>query len=454
MTRLKATLLAGAIALAPLAAPAAPLVNLQSFAPLVEAVEPAVVTVTVSGARRDARTDMAPELEEFMERFFRDRPEFRDTPERPRRGIGSGFIIDADGIIVTNNHVVAGADDITVVLSDGTELEAELVGRDTRIDIAVLRVQSGAPLPTVEWGDSDTIAVGDWAIAIGNPLGLNGTVTAGIVSARGRDINSGPYDDFLQVDAAINRGNSGGPLFDVEGRVIGVNTAIISPSGGNVGLGFAIPAAQAQDIVADLLDDGVVERGWIGVSIQPVTRAIADSLGLETAQGALVADIVPGSPAETAGLRPGDVILGFGDTAITQLRDLTRGVAAAEIGADRPLEIWRAGRAQVLTITPDLLAAADAGTPARVLPAGAVDLPELGLTLETDGTALVVAQAPGDSGLRPGDRLVSLNQTPADDPAALRNAVAEAQRENRDSVLILVDRDGARRFVTLPLGQA
>ncbi len=460
---LKALMLATALAtvpLVPMAQAQTPLVEMQSLAPLVEAVKPAVVTVrTVGGV--DRRTQAIPdEMEEFMERFFGQRRGFPQSPEpraRPQQGVGSGFIIDADGVIVTNNHVVQGADEITVILDDGTEAVAELIGRDTRIDIAVLRIDVDRALPTVTWGPSDDVQVGDWAIAIGNPLGLDGTVTAGIVSARGRDIRSGPYDDYIQVDAAINRGNSGGPLFDVSGRVIGVNTAIISPSGGNIGLGFAIPSEQAQSIVADLLDDGTVERGWIGVAIQPVDRDIADSLGLADPGGALVSDVTPDSPAQAAGLRPGDVILGFNNTPVKDLRDLTRAVAAASVGSDASIEIWRSGAARSLDIRPALLESASAESPNTVLPAGFAEIPELGLTLEATGTDVIIAEAAdtaADSGLQSGDRLLSINQTQITGPDAVRSAVADAKAADRESVLLLVEREGARRFVTVELSAA
>ncbi|NNU80204.1 Do family serine endopeptidase [Halovulum dunhuangense] len=467
---IKSALLASAIAAAalPVAAPvwaqAAP--QLQSFAPLVEAAKPAVVTVVT----RQALPDMVPSqfqmpenipdpFRDFFERFGAPgMPGMPPAPEgRPeeRQGLGSGFIIDESGVIVTNNHVVAGAEEITVILDDGSEHEAELVGRDDRVDIAVLRIDAGRDLPTVAWGDSDAVRVGDWAVAIGNPLGLDGTVTAGIVSARGRNINSGPYDDYLQVDAAINRGNSGGPLFDLEGRVIGVNTAILSPSGGNIGLGFAIPSDQAQEIVADLLEDGRIERGWIGVSIQPVSPDIAESLGLEDATGALVAQVTPDSPAAQAGLMPGDVVLGFGDEPVGELRDLTRAVAEAPVGAEAEIRIWRNGAETTLAITPALLDAEMAGT-AEVRPA-VVEVPQLGLTLGTTEAGVAVAEVlPGaaadEAGLRAGDLILSVNQTEATSPALVAEVVQAAQDDGRGSVLVLVEREGMRRFVTLETG--
>ncbi|MEM1161607.1 MAG: trypsin-like peptidase domain-containing protein, partial [Pseudomonadota bacterium] len=253
--------------------------------------------------------------------------------------------------IVTNNHVIDGGDELTVVLQSGEELSASLVGTDPKTDLAVLRVDAGRDLPTVPWGNSDSVEVGDWAIAIGNPFGLGGTVTAGIVSARGRDIRSGPYDDYLQVDAPINRGNSGGPLFDQLGNVIGVNTAIFSPSGGNVGIGFAIPANQAQKIVADLIDDGIVERGWLGVSIQGVTPAIAESLDLDAAAGAMIAEVTKDSPAEDGGLRRGDIITTFGETDIGSVRDLTRAVADTVPGRETEVTVLRKGETRRMTIT-------------------------------------------------------------------------------------------------------
>jgi len=468
----KSVLVASAGALAPLATvsatPAlaqAPMA-MQSFAPLVEAAKPAVVAVvTEVDAAPSANGiqgfgDMPPEMEQFLKRFF---PEERmprpDDRGQARRGLGSGFIIDADGVIVTNNHVVDGASKVSVVLDDGTEYDAEVVGTDDRIDIAVLKIEPEGDLPTVEWGVSDDVRVGDWALAIGNPLGLDGTVTAGIVSARGRDIQSGPYDDYLQVDAAINRGNSGGPLFDMNGKVIGVNTAILSTSGGNIGLGFAIPSEQAQMIVADLLDDGKVERGWIGVSIQPVDKDIAESLGLDQAGGALVAEVVPDSPAEAAGLKPGDVILGFGGTPVDEVRDLTRAVAASEIESAAEIDIWRGEETRTLEIRPALLETASAETPPAIAGPARFDLPDLGLELESADTGVAVTSVAPDSpaseqGIRPGDVIVSVNQTEAKDSETVADVIATAKENDRDSVLLLLERDGARRFLTLSLTRA
>lgn len=357
----KAILLTGALAIAaPLTwhasqpAPvqaAAPAAVLPSFAPLVKATRPAVVTIKTTGSSPKGQ-QIDPQMREFMERFFgREFGQNGQQRSGPRpQGLGSGFVVGANGTIVTNNHVVEGSDEITVVLSDGEELNATLIGSDPKTDLAVLRVQAGRALPTVPWGNSDRVSVGDWAIAIGNPFGLGGTVTAGIVSARGRDIRSGPYDDFLQVDTSINRGNSGGPLFDQTGNVIGVNTAIFSPSGGSVGIGFAIPANQAREVVADLIENGSVERGWLGVSIQPVTEEIAAAIGLDEAKGALIADVVNGGPAQDGGLRRGDVILTFGATPIDKVRDLTRTVADTDPGTSKKVRVLRKGSEETLTI--------------------------------------------------------------------------------------------------------
>jgi len=333
-------------------ATAAPLVDLPSFAPLVGATPPAGGSIRPQGrpGADGAHTD--PRMREFMERFFgRNFPGLPPRGQRKRpMGLGSGFIVDAGGMIVTNNHVIDGGETITVVLSTGEEFPAEIVGSDPKTDLAVLRIDAGRRLPTVGWGNSDEVEVGDWAIAIGNPFGLGSSVTAGIVSARGRDIRSGPYDDFLQVDAPINRGNSGGPLFNDEGLVIGVNTAIFSPSGGNIGIGFAIPSNLAADIVADLLDDGSVERGWLGVSIQPVTDEIAAAIGLDAAEGALIAEVANGGPADDGGLRRGDVILRFGDTSIETVRDLTRSVGATNPGARTDVRVWRRGEERTMVV--------------------------------------------------------------------------------------------------------
>ena len=367
-----AMILAGAAAISmPVVAPvpAARAVELvPSFSHAVESTQPAVVTVRTAlepGSARLIRMpeESEPEERDFFDRFFgRDAPEGR-TPEgavppgvmppgeeQTPEGLGSGFIIDPSGVIVTNNHVVEDSQDITVILDDGTELKATLVGADDKTDIAVLRINAGRALPSVGWGDSDAVKVGDWALAIGNPFGLGGSVSAGIISARGRNINSGPYDDYFQIDAPINRGNSGGPLFDQLGRVIGVNAAIFSPSGGSVGIGFAIPSNQAREIVAELLEHGYVERGWIGISIQQITPDLANELGLPLTRGVLVADVNAAGPAEQAGVLRGDIILDFDGTRIETMRDLTRAVADTAPGKQSMVRVLRNGAERVLSV--------------------------------------------------------------------------------------------------------
>ena len=271
-------------------------------------------------------------------------------PQRRTEGQGSGFLIDASGYIVTNNHVAGGADEITVTLQDGRKFEAKLIGNDPRTDLAVIKIDAPSNLPYVAFGDSDNARVGDWVVAIGNPFGLGGTATAGIISARGRDIQSGPYDDYLQLDAPINFGNSGGPVFNTAGEVVGVNTAIFSPNGGNIGIGFAIPANQAKTVVAQLREKGSVERGWLGVQIQDLDEELAASLGLEQNHGALVADVVEDAPAQHAGLKQGDVITRFNDHEIDNARTLSRVVAATSPSESAKVTVWRNGKAQELRV--------------------------------------------------------------------------------------------------------
>jgi serine protease Do len=318
----------------PLAATEQPIVRDPGYADLVEKVAPAVVAV---GTERSA-------------------PVARPGDPRVRRGLvpaglGSGFVVDPSGLVVTNNHVIDGADQVHVTLADGRRLQARIVGTDERTDIALLQVEAGGPLPHVALGDSDRVRVGDRIVAVGNPFGLGGTVTAGIVSARNRDIRNGPDAEFLQLDAAINSGNSGGPTFDVHGRVIGINTAILSPSGGSVGIGFAIPSNQARAVIEQLRTRGSVERGWIGVSIQPVTPDMVPDLGLDRATGVLIGQVTRGGPAMRAGLRPGDVIVAVDGKAVETPRDVTRPVAAAAPGTTVAVTVWRDGADRTLSVT-------------------------------------------------------------------------------------------------------
>lgn len=342
---------------------AVPLASGASFAPIVSADKPAIVTITTVIKADNAGNDETSQLsenspfDEQFRQFFRDQgiplPD-RAPQQRPAQraeALGSGFVVAADGYIVTNNHVIDKASSITVTLDDGTQVPAKLVGADPKNDLAVLKIKPAKPLATVAWGDSDTLRVGDQVLAIGNPFGIGTTVTAGIVSARGRDLHSGPYDDFIQIDAPINRGNSGGPLVDAAGRVVGINTAIYSPNGGSVGVAFAIPSDQAQKVVVELMKDGSIQHGFIGVEIQPVTADIADAIGLRQAEGALIAGVNDGTPAARAGLKAGDIVTALGGSPIKSPRDLSRMVADLSPGTSKSLSVWRTGKTRDLSIT-------------------------------------------------------------------------------------------------------
>ena len=440
------------------------------FADLIEQVQPAVVNIATKRKLKAGPAQFRmngrpadpndPQMQEFFERFFGGPLPGFGGPGREVRSAGSGFVIDAAGYIVTNNHVVEEADEITVTFQDGTRLEATLAGRDPKTDLALLKVEPRKPLPTVALGDSDSARVGDWVIAIGNPFGLGGTATAGIISARGRDIQSGPYDDYLQVDAPINRGNSGGPIFDETGRVIGVNTMIYSPNGGSVGIGFAIPASTVAHVVGELRDDGKVDRGWLGVQIQGLDEDMAAGLGLEDTHGALVADVVAGSPAGKAGLKPGDVVRSFDGKPVKAARDLSRAVADTADGSRAKIEVLRDGKALDLTVR---IAKLDEGDePLLAGNAAGATGGDLGLQLapaaaqgaDGDG-ALVVGVRPGSAaaelGLAEGDIIRQVGAEPVKSPADVGKAVKQARAADRKSVLLLVERDGRRSFVPLAL---
>tara|TARA_R110001606_G_scaffold305381_1_gene452692 strand:- start:295 stop:1419 length:1125 start_codon:yes stop_codon:yes gene_type:complete len=332
------------------------------YADLVETISPSVVFIEVSGTT----TQAAPQLdmpqgmpEELRKRFEQMMPQSQAQPQ-PVQGLGSGFIVSKDGQIVTNNHVVEGADSVKVKLSDGRSFDATVVGSDRMTDIALLKIEAYVELPAVKFGSSDSMRVGDEVVAMGNPFGLGGTVTTGIVSAKSRNINSGPYDDFIQTDAAINRGNSGGPLFNNAGEVIGVNTAILSPGGGSVGIGFSVPSDLVQKIVADLADDGTITRGWLGVQIRPMTDEVAQVLGYGTPKGAVIEAVGDDSPAKKAGLEQGDIILSFDGNDITELRDLTRAVAETKPDAKADVIVLHKGKEVTRAVTIGTLAAKDA----------------------------------------------------------------------------------------------
>ncbi|MCX7566876.1 Do family serine endopeptidase [Sulfitobacter sp. F26169L] len=339
--------LAAALAMTPVLAPTAAFaVPAGGYGDLVEDVAPAVVFIEVTSAVQTGATlpDNMPEA--MRKRFQHQLPE-----ATPRAGLGSGFIISEGGQIVTNHHVVAGAQSVQVTLADGRIFDAEVLGSDPATDIALLSIKADVKLPHVDFGTSDTMRVGDEVVAVGNPFGLSSTVTSGIISAKSRDINSGPYDDFLQTDAAINRGNSGGPLFNNEGEVIGVNTAILSPGGGSVGIGFAVPSDVVREVVAELAQDGTVTRGWLGVSIRPVSEEVAQVLGFDHARGAMVEAVAKESPAEKAGLVKGDIIIDFDGAKIEALRDLTKAVAAKDPDDSAKLTVLRRGKEVSVDVT-------------------------------------------------------------------------------------------------------
>src|SRR5437764_2298112 len=368
----------------------------DSFADLADKLLPSVVNISTTQTlkpekqkEKERATPGRPQFppgspfEEFFKDFFNhDSPQSGRPEAKPRKAtsLGSGFVIDQAGYIITNNHVIADADEITVKLQDDTEIKAELVGRDTKTDVAVLKVKTTKPLVAAKWGDSDKARVGDWVLAIGNPFGLGGSVTAGILSARQRDINSGPYDDFLQTDASINRGNSGGPMFNMDGEVIGINTAIYSPSGGSIGIGFAIPSYLAKNVTHELINepDHIVHRGWLGVRIQAVTDEIAESLGLDKAKGALVASVNDNGPAQNGGVQAGDVILSFDGKAVSDMRHLPRLVAETPVDKTVPVTVWRKRKETPLQVKVGRLDEPD--------PVGGKETPKKAAPKDTAGT--------------------------------------------------------------------
>ena len=462
-----------------------PLAQIPSFAPLVQKVLPAVVNVSAiekSGTPlgEDEGEDTNPgeglpslpsPFDELLRRFLEQQliPHF----SLQRTALGSGFVIDPAGYIVTSDHVVANADKITVILQDNTRQPARIVGRDAMTDLALLKIDVEHPLPSVAWGDSDAAQVGDWVVAVGNPFGLGGTVSSGIISARGRDIRSGPYDDFLQIDASINRGNSGGPAFNLDGQVIGITTAIYTPSGGSVGIAFAIPSSLARPVIEQLRARGRITRGWLGVQIQEITPDLAKGLGLPKVEGVLVADMTEGSPAAKSGFHQGDVILSFDGHAIQRLHDLPLLVAEAPLGHKAEVAVWRRGRAVTLwpvieemPETPSV-ASKDQGGERHPQVEGIASF--MGLTLapltpewrlwfnvSSKIKGVLVLSVADDSpfvdlDIARGDVMVTIDQQPVSTPQDAMAKLRAAAARDDGSVLLLINRNGTSRFAALPM---
>lgn len=457
--------------------------NPGSFSTLIKQVRPAVVNIatTGNGAMPNGMQQFEfnmPELPEgspfgeFFQHFFDRMPE---SPQGGQgfevKGAGSGFIISEDGYIVTNHHVIDDADKIEVVMNDGTRYDASVRGIDSKTDIALLKIEADEPLPHVAFGDSDTAEIGDWVVAVGNQFGLGGSVTAGIISARGRDIQAGPFDDFLQIDAPINRGNSGGPLFDTAGNVIGINTAIFSPSGGNVGIGFAIPSNMAKDIVAELKTSGAVARGWLGVEIQPVTEEIAASLGMEEAQGALVANVIKDSPASRSGFKVGDVILNMDGQPIDEFKDLPRLVASTSAGSKAKFKVFRDGDERKLKVVIGAMPGEE-GRLAQVEEDSEAKAAKLGLQLASltpetrerykvnkNSSGVLVAGVERNSpaskaGIRPGSVINMVGQKQVESPDDVIEHVQQAAEQKKPAVLLRIEYRGQNRFVAVKLATA
>lgn len=464
-----------------------------SFADLIEQVEPAVVSVNVVTEREVGRlADMEQFFEQFrgmpgLDEFLEERRQEEEDQDEPRtqegRSLGSGFFISQDGYIVTNNHVVEGATEIEVVLKDGSELEAELVGTDPQTDLAVLRVKDKGTYPFVHFGTAQTMRKGDWVVALGNPFGLGGTATAGILSADGREIGpDSPYTDFLQIDASINRGNSGGPTFDLNGNVIGVNTAIFSPTGGSVGIGFAIPAELADEVTKAIIKDGKVSRGWLGVSIQDLTEDMAEAQGIEGNQGAIIADVTMGSPADKGGLERGDIILSVNGQKVTDATSTTRVVGKLIANTANEFGIIRGGKQRTINVT---VGERPADPYARTAPSGpssddadtnetenGTEIATVGATFEpmddelrtrlglrSGENGLLVTEVDeggvmADAGIQPGMVILEIDNQPATSIDAFKRAIAGAEREDRTKVLIAVRIGQITNYRTIDLAEA
>jgi serine protease Do len=452
----------------------------ESVADVAEGLQEAVVNIsttqTLKGSAENAPSGPGPKgspFEEFFDDFFDD--EDKDGLPRKVSSLGSGFVIDPSGLIVTNNHVIEGADEIIINFTDGSKLKVvKILGHDPKTDLALLKVEPKKPLKAITFGDSSKMRVGDWVLAIGNPFGLGGSVTVGVISATKRDINAGPYDDFLQTDAAINRGNSGGPLFNMDGQVIGVNTAIISPTGGSIGIGFAVPSNSAVQVVDQLKQYGETRRGWLGVHVQNVTDEIATSLGLQEPKGALVAKVSPDSPASSAGIQPSDVILKFDGQPIDNMRSLPRAVAATAIGKSVPIELLRKGQTVDLNVTVGRLPE-DEDVADSVANEGEEPMPEteredmLGLSMAplTDELrerfnigksveGVIITEVKPNSpaaqkDVKPGEVIVEVTQEKVKQPQDVKTRLLAVKKSGRKSVLLLLsDPKGELRFVAVP----
>ena len=455
----------------------------ENIADVAEQVIDAVVNISTS-QKIDPRVTELPDvppgspMEEFFDQFFKNRRGGSGNEQTPRRinSLGSGFVIDASGLVVTNNHVIADADEINVILNDGTKLKATLVGKDNKSDLALLRVHADKSIKAVKFGDSDKLRLGEWVIAIGNPFSLGGSVTAGIVSARNRDINSGPYDNYIQTDAAINRGNSGGPLFNLNGEVVGVNTAIISPSGGSIGIGFAVPSNSAVAVIDQLRQFGETRRGWLGVRIQQVTDDIAESLNITPPHGALVAGVDDKGPAKPAGIEPGDVVVSFDGHDIKEMHDLPRVVADTAVGKVVDVVVIRKGKQETHKVTvgrlQDSEKVAEASVKQEAPPDKSVVQKTLGLELSelsddqrrkfkiksavngvlVTGVDASVAMADPDKRLAPGDVIVEVQYQTVASPADMQKRVDQLKGQGKKIAVLLVSNgNGDTRFVALNL---
>ncbi len=477
---LGAAFLAASATLAP-EAPAYAQTHPTNLADLVDQVAGAVVNISATQTIEGKDDDAAPDIpkgtpfDEMFEEFFRRHGGMPRPRSRQAQSLGSGFVVDPTGIVITNNHVIGDANDIIVIFNDGRKLKAKVVGKDPKVDVAVLKVESDKPLKTVKFGDSDKIRVGDGVMAVGNPFGLGETVTSGIISARNRNIDSGPYDDFLQTDASINKGNSGGPLFNMQGEVVGINTAILSPSGGSIGIGFATPSATVTPVIAQLEQFHETRRGWLGVRIQPVDDTIAESLGLPSARGALVAGVDDKGPAKPAGIQAGDVIVKFDGKDIKESRDLPRLVAAMPVGKTVDVVVLRSGKEVTKSVT---LGRLEDGEKTALLEKPKSDVDQKALTAKALGMefsmlnddarktfkikdsikgVVVSSVEPGspaaDRGLRPGDVIQEVNHQAVERPGEVAKAFDDARKDGgkKPALLLVTNGEGMARFVAIPL---